>query len=250
MAKKNTTPNSPKNGKTVVTKLGNNPEAQKTVLALDPTAVIPEPSPEETSGAQPENPNPNPEQQGSPEQPKTEEKPKESAKKTKTQGIFQITSKYDPTVVLKGSSSQIEICTRDYMNWCLKDKAPKALQAEYNRVHVLYPTLVPADIFTVTVLQACPTVTDLKDAKAKFGLLPSSKSAETPAEPKKPSKLMIFAQISANAKFIREMLENGDISPEDKDNWVLVENFLNSAENTLKPMNLAVTPATPEKPAE
>lgn len=212
------------NSAIVTTKLSENPEVLAKVLKADPTYVPPtDPkpvaSPEETSDPKP-----------APATPTT--KPAET-KKTKTQGIFQITSKFDPTVILKGSSSQIEICTRDYMNWCLKNKAPKTLQAEYDKQHALNAKLTPAEIFEVTILKACPTTTDLKNAKADFGLLPSSKPAE-PVEPKKVSPLMMYATCRANTKFATEFSENPEITPEVKEMWVKVADLLIQAEAILE----------------
>jgi hypothetical protein len=54
--------------------------------------------------------------------------------KTKTKGKFIIKSNYDKDFIYTGYSRQCEIMFRDYMNWCAKKKAPKALQDHYNKV--------------------------------------------------------------------------------------------------------------------
>lgn len=94
----------------------------------------------------------------------------ESGKKGKTQGIFEITSNFNPAFSLRGSSSQIEICTRDYMSWCLKDKAPKSMQAEYDRAKKENKESDPKKIFNVAILKSASKPDDLKSAKEEFGL--------------------------------------------------------------------------------
>jgi hypothetical protein len=54
--------------------------------------------------------------------------------KTKTKGKFIIKSNYNKDFSYTGYSRQCEIMFRDYMNWCAKKKAPKALQEHYNKV--------------------------------------------------------------------------------------------------------------------
>jgi hypothetical protein len=53
--------------------------------------------------------------------------------KTKTLGKFTVTSKFDKDFSYTGYSKQCEVAFRDYCNWCGKGKAPKALQAEYDK---------------------------------------------------------------------------------------------------------------------
>ncbi|MGE5637656.1 MAG: hypothetical protein ACM3WQ_03020, partial [Chloroflexota bacterium] len=91
-------------------------------------------------------------------------------KSSKTSGVFEITSNFNPSFSLKGSSSQIEICTRDYMSWCLKDKAPKTMQAEYDRVLKETKESDPKKIFKVTILKVTSKPDELKAAKEEFGL--------------------------------------------------------------------------------
>lgn len=99
------------------------------------------------------------------------------AKGTKTMGIYQLTSRQNSIEGFKlvGSSTQIEICTRDYMNWCKKAKAPKSMQAEYNRVAALAnlkpgECIDPTILFKVEILKACNTPAELDSAKIEFGL--------------------------------------------------------------------------------
>lgn len=94
----------------------------------------------------------------------------ETGKKNKTQGIYEITSNFNPNFSLKGSSSQIEICTRDYMSWCLKDKAPKSMQAEYDRAKKENKESDPKKIFKVNILKVAQSVDNLKAAKEEFGI--------------------------------------------------------------------------------
>lgn len=92
--------------------------------------------------------------------------------KGKTQGIYEITSKFNTPdkFSLRGSSSQIEVCTRDYMSWCLKDKAPKSMQTEFDRVKKENKELDPKKIFNVTILKTVSKIDDLKAAKEEFGI--------------------------------------------------------------------------------
>lgn len=111
------------------------------------------------------------------------------AKGKKTQGIYQLTSRQNSVEGFKlvGSSSQIEICTRDYMSWCKKNKAPKSMQAEYNRVSQL-ADLKPGEIvdptilFKVEVLRVCNTALELDSAKIEFGLTKVKPATPTPEQ--------------------------------------------------------------------
>jgi hypothetical protein len=71
----------------------------------------------------------------------------------KTQGQFVITSKLDPKFTYSGYSCQCEIVYRDYLGWCTKAKAPKALQAFYNTHKTADgKTVSPADVFSLKVV--------------------------------------------------------------------------------------------------
>lgn len=97
---------------------------------------------------------------------------------TKTIGIYQVTSNFGTVEDFKlvGASSQIEVCTRDYMSWCKKGKAPKTMQAEYDRVQKdngrknVQEAIEPAVIFKVNILKACKDIAELDIAKTEFGL--------------------------------------------------------------------------------
>lgn len=188
MANKNV--QKPQNSKVVTSRLVDNVEAQKTVLALDPNATFTAPETTTPTTAQPETA-------------ATKAATPATEKKVKTQGIFQITSKFDPTVSIKGSSSQIEVCTRDYLSWCLKNKAPKTLQAEFDLRHKADAKLEPKDVFTVETLKVCATDKELKAAKAEFGLNPSSSRT---TEVKKPTPALLDAQVRACQKFATEFV--------------------------------------------
>jgi hypothetical protein len=60
--------------------------------------------------------------------------PVETSKKVKTMGKFVIKSNFDPTFSYEGYSRQAEIMFKDYMGWCAKNKAPKALQTHYDKI--------------------------------------------------------------------------------------------------------------------
>lgn len=127
------------------------------------------------------------------------------AKGKKTQGIYQLTSRQNSVEGFKlvGSSSQIEICTRDYMSWCKKNKAPKSMQAEYNRVSQL-ADLKPGEIvdptilFKVEVLRVCNTALELDSAKIEFGL--TKVKPATPAPEQIAEKLAMHQAIADCAK--------------------------------------------------
>jgi hypothetical protein len=171
-----------------------------------------------------------------------------STKKTKTQGVFQITSNFDPTVVLKGASSQIEICTRDYMSWCLKAKAPKAIQVEFDKQLALNPKLTPADVFTVVILEACPTSESLKQAKVTYGLN-TAKAAETASSastPKQPSKFTVYAN-TRTARMASDEIVKAIQESQTPDltlsAWEQITKLLSEAEKILETMTVpAVKP--------
>lgn len=111
------------------------------------------------------------------------------AKGTKTMGIYQLTSRQNSIENFKlvGSSTQIEICTRDYMNWCKKAKAPKSMQVEYNRVAGLAnlkpgECIDPTILFKVEILKACNTPAELDSAKIEFGLTKVKAPTPTPEQ--------------------------------------------------------------------
>jgi len=111
------------------------------------------------------------------------------AKGTKTMGIYQLTSRQNSIENFKlvGSSTQIEICTRDYMNWCKKAKAPKSMQAEYNRVAGLAnlkpgECIDPTILFKVEILKTCNTPAELDAAKIEFGLTKVKPAKPTPEQ--------------------------------------------------------------------
>lgn len=109
---------------------------------------------------------------------------------TKTIGIYAVTSNFNTKENFKlvGASSQIEVCTRDYMSWCSKGKAPKSMQAEYDRIIAEdnVPAYDPKVIFKVDILKAVETLVELDAAKAEFGLSgkggkpKTDKAAKTP----------------------------------------------------------------------
>jgi len=90
----------------------------------------------------------------------------------KTIGIYKVTSNFNTEEAFKlvGASSQIEVCTRDYMSWCKKGKAPKTMQAEFDRVVKEALATEPSATFKVDILKAVETIADLDAAKAEFGL--------------------------------------------------------------------------------
>jgi hypothetical protein len=108
----------------------------------------------------------------------------------KTIGIYKVTSNFNTEEAFKlvGASSQIEVCTRDYMSWCSKGKAPKSMQAEYDRMVAKdnVPAYDPKAIFKVDILKAVETLAELDAAKAEFGLSgkggkpKTDKAAKTP----------------------------------------------------------------------
>lgn len=212
-----------------ITKLSENASAQAAILKLDPKATFPEiapKAPEETTVLAAA---------------KTDAKTTTTVKvpTVKTMGIFQITGKFDPTVLVKGASSQIEICTRDYLSWLLKNKAPKILQIEFDRAHKADAKIEPKDVFEITILKTCKTDADLKAAKTEFGLLPSFANRETTAS-KIPSKMLIFGVIQANRKFAEELATTDANSA-----WADVASLLAQAEKILD--GLTNQPATQQK---
>lgn len=52
---------------------------------------------------------------------------------TKTSGVFKIVTDMNPDFCYIGASSQIETVYRDYMNWVVKGKAPRAIQREADK---------------------------------------------------------------------------------------------------------------------
>lgn len=91
---------------------------------------------------------------------------------SKTIGIYKVTSNFNTEEAFKliGASSQIEVCTRDYMSWCKKGKAPKTMQAEFDRVVKEALATEPSATFKVDILKAVETISDLDAAKTEFGL--------------------------------------------------------------------------------
>lgn len=53
-------------------------------------------------------------------------------KKSPTSGKFEISDSKTGKILVSGISKQCEICSRDYLTWLLKGKAPKILQAAYD----------------------------------------------------------------------------------------------------------------------
>lgn len=101
-----------------------------------------------------------------------------TAPKAKTMGIFSLTSRLTPKAEFQfvGSSTQAEVCARDYQSWCRKGKAPKSLQAEYDKackMANLTPgeTVNPAALFHFEILEVCNTVGELEAAKERFGIV-------------------------------------------------------------------------------
>lgn len=101
-----------------------------------------------------------------------------AAPKAKTMGIFSLTSRLTPKAEFQfvGSSTQAEVCARDYQSWCRKGKAPKSLQAEYDKackMANLTPgeTVNPASLFHFEILEVCNTVSELEAAKEKYGIV-------------------------------------------------------------------------------
>jgi len=70
---------------------------------------------------------------------------------TKTMGKFNVTSKFDTQFNYEGYSKQCEVAFRDYMSWCTKSKAPKAIQTEYDRVLKDNKDTKTSDIFTLAI---------------------------------------------------------------------------------------------------
>jgi len=91
---------------------------------------------------------------------------------TKTIGIYKVTSNFNTEEAFKlvGASSQIEVCTRDYMSWCKKGKAPKTMQAEFDRIIKEGLATEPSAVFKVDILKACKDMAELDAAKPEFGL--------------------------------------------------------------------------------
>lgn len=136
-----------------------------------------------------------------------------AAPKAKTQGIFSVTSRLTPKSEFEfiGSSSQAEICSRDYLSWCKKGKAPKKMQEEYDKATkmagckhgvVLDPTLV----FKVEILEVCNTVSELEAAKERFGITRKAPTRLTTATAETVNPLAdtevakLFAELAAAAQ--------------------------------------------------
>jgi hypothetical protein len=78
-----------------------------------------------------------------------------------TTGRFTITSKFNEGFSYTGYSKQCEVMFRDYMNWCRKEKAPKAIQAEYNQNN----DHTPEEVFELKVVEM--TVEDFEKTTNK-----------------------------------------------------------------------------------
>lgn len=90
---------------------------------------------------------------------------------TKTMGIYKITSEYDTNFTMLGSSSQIEVCTKDYISWIRKGKAPPKMQQAYNDYWNNISTAIqPEEFFKVNIIKICDTPEELTAAKQEFGL--------------------------------------------------------------------------------
>jgi len=120
----------------------------------------------------------------------------------KTVGKFVITSKFDENFKYEGYSKQCEVMFRDYMGWCIKGKAPKLLQAEYDK----HPDLAgkPGEIFDLTVQ---PLSTE------EFEKITNKRVAQAPTAPKD------FVPPT-----IDQMMENNSVGgeqadPEDDTDW-------------------------------
>jgi hypothetical protein len=70
---------------------------------------------------------------------------------TKTMGKFNVSSKFNTNFNYEGYSKQCEVAFRDYKSWCVKSKAPKALQDEYDRVCKDNKDTKADDIFSLAV---------------------------------------------------------------------------------------------------
>lgn len=104
----------------------------------------------------------------------------------KTIGIYKITSEYDTNFKMLGSSTQIEVCTKDYINWAKKGKAPKVMQEAYDNYLAQIPAAkTPQEFFKVNILKTVDTVEELAAAKVEFGLgTAGGKPVKRAAQPK------------------------------------------------------------------
>jgi len=82
---------------------------------------------------------------------------------------YELTSKFNSNFKHEGKSKQVKICVRDYFTQCLRNAAPKAIQAEYNRVMEQYGIVEPRDIFVCKMITAT-TTTVVTIPDFKFGV--------------------------------------------------------------------------------
>jgi len=92
---------------------------------------------------------------------------------TKTMGKFNVSSKFNTQFNYEGYSKQCEVAFRDYMIWCEKSKAPKALQAEYNRVLKEKKDAKTTDIFVLAITSL--TTLEFEKATGKKIDIPKAK---------------------------------------------------------------------------
>jgi len=129
----------------------------------------------------------------------------------KTIGIYKITSNFNTEDIFKlvGASSQIEVCTRDYMNWCKKGKAPKIMQVEFDRVEKEQLSHEPGATFKVEILKAVSTIEDLAAAKTEFGL------GNKGGKPKTDKPAVLPEPVpEIDTTVIDEIIEAFDVKPE------------------------------------
>jgi len=86
----------------------------------------------------------------------------------KTKGIFKMTSKFNEKFQYVGASKQTEIAFRDYLKWCVKGNAPKAMQAEFDRVKKENKKIKPEDVFECEMVAVAKTDAELDELKKKL----------------------------------------------------------------------------------
>jgi len=116
--------------------------------------------------------------------------------KVKTMGIFEIKSTGNEDFSFKGASTQIEVCTKDYISWCKNGKAPPILQAEYDKS-------LGACTFIVSILREVQTPEELAEAKVDYGL----KSGGKPRISVNSSGEQTFDKVAKVSKPAKEKIE-------------------------------------------
>jgi DNA-binding NarL/FixJ family response regulator len=121
--------------------------------------------------------------------------------------VFKVVTDRNPDFYYVGASSQIEIAFRDYMNWVVKGKAPKAIQEEADRHNR------NSEIFRFEVLEEIEGGrAELNERKKKWIERLANNQPETEQELTVEERNRLILERLAEGKSVAEVAEEFGIS--------------------------------------